>query len=101
MASKRLQSALILPVYFCLYLMVFGLKGVLLSGCAQVHKPANVPSTSAVHGDLQAAQSHVQQAAQAVTAAGGNAKALESMSDRMEHKAIIIDRWLETHGDKP
>jgi hypothetical protein len=100
MASKRTQSALMLPVYCCLYLTVFGLKGALLSGCAQTHKPANVPSTMAVHGDLQAAQQHVQQAAQAVTAAGGNAKSLESMSDRMERKTIIIDRWLETHSDK-
>jgi len=72
------------------------LLALVLVGCAQTHKPANVPSTATVRGDMQAAQQHVQQAAQAVKQAGGNAQALELMSDRMEHKTIIIDRWLQT-----
>jgi hypothetical protein len=73
------------------------LLGLALFGCAQTHKAANVPSSSAVRGDIQTAKVHIEQASAAVKAAGGNAAALDSLSDRMEHKTIIIDRWLETH----
>jgi hypothetical protein len=79
-------------------LIVFLLLGLALFGCAQIHKPANVPSSSAVRGDIQTAKAHIEQASAAVKAAGGNAAALDSLSDRMERKNIIIDRWLETHG---
>ena len=52
-------------------------------GCAVEHSPAPVPSTVTV-------QSRVQAAVQGNVQAGTNA-------DRMERKAVIIDRWLQTH----
>ena len=69
---------------------------ILLAGCAQTHKPANVPSSAVVRGNIQEAQRHIHAASAAVKAAGADNTELQSLSERMDHKAVIIDRWLET-----
>jgi predicted outer membrane protein len=74
------------------------LLAVLLCGCASHPKPANVPSTVGVKQQIQAAQANIEAASAAVKAAGGDNSQLQSLAERMEHKQVIIDRWLETNG---
>lgn len=65
-----------------------------LSACAA--KPTNAPSTAGVRGNIEAAKTNIEQASAAVKAAGGNNAELQSLAERMEHKAMLIDRWMET-----
>jgi hypothetical protein len=68
-----------------------------LTGCAVSAKPAKVPSTAAVRTNMEAAKQNIEQAAAAVKAAGGDNTELRDLTERMERKTIIIDRWLETN----
>ncbi len=69
----------------------------LLCSCAQTHKPANVPSIVGVRGQIVDAQQHIQAASAAVKAAGTDNAQIKSLSNAIDDKAVIIDRWLETH----
>jgi len=45
---------------------------------------------------MEEAKKNIEQASAAVKAAGGDNSELRALTDRMERKTIIIDRWLET-----
>jgi hypothetical protein len=80
----------------------FLILAVLISlGCAQTHKPANVPSVTGVRNDLQTAKAHIQQASESVKAAGGDATALDALIDKTDAKTVIILRGLEKYRPKP
>ena len=69
----------------------------LFCSCAQTHQPAKVPSTIGVRENVVAAQQHIQAASASVKAAGTDNAQLKNLSQRIDDKAVIIDRWLETH----
>ncbi len=58
--------------------------------------PAKVPSVASARGHMEEAKKNIEQASAAVKAAGGDNSELRALTDRMERKTIIIDRWLET-----
>jgi hypothetical protein len=78
-----------------LFLKIF-LAAFYFFGCAPV-KPAKAPSTAAVRGQMQTARQQLSAAVDSVKAASKGNEEISSLSDRMERKAVLIDRWMETH----
>jgi hypothetical protein len=78
------------------------LAAVLLAGCA-TNRPATVgaPTTTAAREQIHQASSSARSAADAVRATGESNRKISGALDAIDHKAAIIDRWLETHRPKP
>lgn len=71
---------------------------ILLTSCAQTHKPANVPSTAGIRGDVTNTRDAIQKAQSSNTQAQGRSDAIGSNLDRAERKQVLIKRWFEING---
>jgi hypothetical protein len=74
------------------------LLGFFMFGCAGQKSYVKAPSSAVVAQNLNEAKQKINEASAAVRAAGGNVTELNSLSDRMERKNVIITRWLELHS---